>query len=147
MRSLAALTVLLGGARADTCAEGSYATTNESAWGRACAGWAPCPVGHYCVDGARHACPAGTYGASEKETSSTCTATCKAGAYCPAGSSTETPCPAGTYCPAGSEAPTLVQMGFYADDQRTKEHRCPRGSYCIQAVSYTHLTLPTIYSV
>ena len=49
------LLLLLGGARADTCAEGSYATTNESAWGRACAGWAPCPVGHYCVDGARHA--------------------------------------------------------------------------------------------
>ena len=40
--------------------------------------------------------------------------------------------PRGDVLPARLRAPTLVQMGFYADEKRTKEHRCPRGSYCIQ---------------
>ena len=63
-----------------------------------------CEPGAYCVNGTRHACPAGRFGVSTGETSSQCTAACDDGFFCPSGSANQGdhPCPQGYYCAAGS---------------------------------------------
>ena len=47
--------------------------------------------------GCRFECDAGTYGSTTTLTTSSCTAPCTIGHYCPKGSSTPTPCPINTY--------------------------------------------------
>lgn len=44
----------------------------------------PCPAGHYCVAGAKHACPVGRYESGSSKSS--CSGVCSAGYFCPAGS-------------------------------------------------------------
>ena len=44
-----------------------------------------CPKGSYCVDGVRHLCPAGHYGAMQQMTNQSCSGLCRPGWYCPAG--------------------------------------------------------------
>ena len=53
---------------------------------------APCPSGHYCLEGRRGEspeptqCPEGRYGAAEQQTDAQCSGPCPAGHFCPAGS-------------------------------------------------------------
>lgn len=88
-----------------------------------------CPVGHFCVDGIKHKCPAGRYGSRSGEHDPQCEAICRAGYYCPLGSyrADQVPCSIGIgsvlgsvvsapvipYCPAGSKLPTLPVHGYY----------------------------------
>ena len=83
-----------------------------------------CPVGHYCVDGRSHACPAGRYGSRYGENDPMCEGPCAAGFYCPAGSyrSNQIPCSMGAdlhvdpFCPVGSSTPSYAKDGFYTFD-------------------------------
>ncbi len=64
-----------------------------------------CPLGYYCVGGARVLCPAGRYGSTRGILLPTCTGVCEAGYYCPPGSvsSRERACGGyDVYCPEGS---------------------------------------------
>jgi hypothetical protein len=88
-----------------------------------------CPVGHYCVDGIKHECPAGRYGSRYGEHDSQCEGDCLAGYYCPSGSyrPDQVPCsvgagtalssivstPTNPYCPTGSKVPSFAPVGYY----------------------------------
>lgn len=75
-----------------------------------------CPRGSYCISGVRYLCPAGRYGGNIQSINSSCTALCRGGFYCPAGSSlsTQFQCDAtDIYCPEGSPAPIPVTTGYY----------------------------------
>jgi hypothetical protein len=50
----------------------------------------PCPAGHFCIDGVRQLCPAGTFGSSAQLSTPECNGRCMAGYYCVAGSMTPT---------------------------------------------------------
>ncbi|KAJ8604097.1 hypothetical protein CTAYLR_001751 [Chrysophaeum taylorii] len=104
-----------------------------------------CVVGTYCPgDGAAYACPGGTYGASIRLASASCSGSCEAGYWCPAGSTTsrsrlcgeELATPASVYCPAGSSRPTNVSEGRvstpYWDSiyARTNAVDCSDQDYC-----------------
>ena len=58
-------------------------------------------------------CDAPRYGNVQGLTSPECSGVCRAGYYCPAGSTSDTafPCGAGNYCPPGSGAPTPLPQG------------------------------------
>jgi hypothetical protein len=72
-----------------------------------------CEPGSYCIDGTRYRCPAGRYGDKHGETSNECSGLCKAGYYCPLGSSSPTQIECGSkpnvYCPESSAIPTYVR--------------------------------------
>ncbi|KAF0699237.1 Aste57867_10202 [Aphanomyces stellatus] len=105
----------------------------------------PCELGTYCIQGMKQKCPAGTYGMTPALSSSTCTANCPAGYFCPIGSATYAnhPClNATTYCPAGSSSPTGVSAGYstvLATDGRLRmdQIQCPTGSYCTHGVAHS----------
>lgn len=126
---------------ADICSEGTYLTSNASAWGP-CRGRAECGAGFYCVDGRRYACAAGTFGASPRLEDAACDGPCAAGYYCGAKSDTATQRACGgadVYCPAGSAAPSAVRAGYVAvggdsSTTRTGEEPCPAGSFCTYGV-------------
>ncbi|GMF24118.1 unnamed protein product [Phytophthora lilii] len=74
-----------------------------------------CEPGHYCVDGERHRCPAGTFGNRAGLTSSECSGVCAAGYYCPEGSIVAQAVACATsavFCPEGSAVPTLTDKGY-----------------------------------
>lgn len=75
-----------------------------------------CPPGSYCIDGIRELCPAGRYGTSVQMINSSCSGICRAGFYCPKGStiSSQIQCTAANiYCPEGSAEPLIVSLGYY----------------------------------
>ena len=82
---------------------------------------APCEKGSFCLGGVAAACPAGRYGGVDRETSPLCSGECRAGYYCPTGSTSATQRPCGgasVYCPEGSGAPIPVPPGFYSISQQ-----------------------------
>ncbi|CAN0109884.1 unnamed protein product, partial [Ectocarpus fasciculatus] len=56
-----------------------------------------CEPGYYCLDGVRHACPAGVFGDTKGLMDPNCTARCPVGYYCPERSEVPIPCPAGRF--------------------------------------------------
>lgn len=66
---------------------------------------------------ARYQCGAGRYGNTTTNSASTCNGACKAGYYCPAGSTsaTENYCTIGYYCPSGVGAPLNCGCNAYTD--------------------------------
>ena len=46
----------------------------------------PCPVGYYCMDGVKLACPGGRFGNATRMFERTCSGLCEPGYYCPANS-------------------------------------------------------------
>ncbi|KAG7377735.1 hypothetical protein PHYPSEUDO_011080 [Phytophthora pseudosyringae] len=76
--------------------EGFYAEGGEPT-GRRRSSIRPCNPGAFCVAGTSHRCPAGTYGATVRLSTSKCSGTCPVGHYCPKASTQPSPCPPGTY--------------------------------------------------
>jgi hypothetical protein len=76
-----------------------------------------CELGHYCVNGTRYNCPAGTFGGVWGLVNASCSGPCEEGYYCPAQShlATQQEC-GGTavFCPHGSGIPTSVSKGYYS---------------------------------
>ena len=102
-----------------------------------------CEIGHYCTQGRRYPCPAGTYGSETKLSSSTCTAICPKGYYCPKGTSSYQQLPCGrsaVYCPGGSEEPQIVAKGYYSNGgtsvTREEQVRCEVGHYCVDGIKH-----------
>lgn len=52
-----------------------------------CGAFSRCEKGHYCTNGVKFPCPAGSFGSSLEETSHLCSGPCPAGFFCPEGSS------------------------------------------------------------
>jgi hypothetical protein len=76
-----------------------------------------CEAGHYCVQGIRHPCPAGRFGASSGLDNARCSGPCAPGYYCPTGSSSKNEHACGgpeVYCPVGSPEPLHVGEGNYS---------------------------------
>mmetsp|Transcript_4786 Transcript_4786/g.9600 ORF Transcript_4786/g.9600 Transcript_4786/m.9600 type:complete len:915 (-) Transcript_4786:28-2772(-) len=114
-----------------------------------------CPRGSFCVKGVAHLCPAGTYGSVTGLTNSECSGPCKAGFYCPEGSTydAQIACPLGTfglggsgtaecsgrcrsgyYCPLASTSPTMFQCGG-------DFNYCPLGSGIPLNVTLNHYSV------
>ena len=100
----------------------------------------PCPVegqtrcGELCVDTSSNPLACGSCGVA-----------CSDGRVCVEGECEEPESDCRTLgCPQGSicDAQTAACVSGCADDEG-----CEGGAVCLDAVSYTHLTLPTIYSV
>lgn len=97
-----------------------------------------CTPGHYCSEGLRYACPAGTFGDLPEETRPTCAGQCAAGYFCELGSASpfnERCGGADRICPTGSPLPILVPAGYFsnedvAEDVRFSMAACPPGYYC-----------------
>jgi hypothetical protein len=80
-----------------------------------------CDVGHYCREGERRECPAGTYGGEEGLSERLCSGLCPLGFFCGTGSSGF----AGNLCPAG-------RYGNVAGlDTSECSGPCERGHYCV----------------
>lgn len=77
-----------------------------------------CDIGHYCSEGVRYACPAGTFGSVAGLETDSCTGSCKAGYFCPPGSTSPMQHLCGSpavYCPKGDpRSPILVPPGWYS---------------------------------
>lgn len=74
-----------------------------------------CEPGHFCVNGERFPCPAGTFGDTFGLTSSNCAGPCRPGFYCPERSIVSSAFPCGSsdlYCPEGSAMPTKATRGY-----------------------------------
>ena len=75
-----------------------------------------CESGHFCKNGVKRSCPAGTYGEMEGLSTFECSGICAAGYYCPPASTSaqERQCGAADFwCPDGSALPTHAAEGFY----------------------------------
>ena len=137
------------------CAPGYYCEANSSNEFEF-----PCPLGFYCENGQKFACPDGTYSLNKlaKNTGEcqNCQAgkfcvsgtqnACLAGSMCYSGSSTPTPdgsnpmigepCPVGYYCPQGTvNNPTVVALACNTGAYQPSPGQsncivCPAGSYC-----------------
>ena len=82
-----------------------------------------CPAGSYCLNGVRTLCPGGRFGAIQQMTQATCSGVCKAGWYCPPGSTSSTQEPCGdsdVYCPEGSQEPIKVPAGYYTVGEKAE---------------------------
>ena len=114
-----------------------------------------CPPGHYCPSGSAYptACSAGTFSPlvhlSVEAECQNCTSgmfcntsaltepsgPCKAGYYCPTGSSESSPsdffCPIGYVCPEASASPQLCPSGWFTNStHRYNCSVCPPGFFC-----------------
>ena len=143
------------GSASPTAASAGHFSIPESADPETRSGQELCPVGHYCVDGLKLVCPAGTFGATTGLTTASCSGPCRAGFYCPQGSTSATPRPCGGasfYCPEGSARPKSITTAYYSvglprtsaldgevdagvlgvDSSSTMvaQERCPPGYYC-----------------
>eukprot|EP00947_MAST-08B_sp_MAST-8B-sp1_P003749 g3749.t1 len=113
-----------------------------------------CPVGHFCIEGAKTLCPAGFYGDTQGVYQGNCTEgekQCEAGYRCEGGVRRDC---TGTgdgdasgdlakfYCPAETSARREVQSGYYSgppgafDSANTygrayEETQCEEGTYCV----------------
>lgn len=95
-----------------------------------------CEPGHYCIDGVKRQCPAGTY--SNIWGSTSCSAICPEGYYCPIGSIVPIACHSKSFCPKGSDRSHTISKYNYgitttnSDDMKNSmQALCPIGSYCI----------------
>jgi hypothetical protein len=136
-------------------AQGYYAVSPHFEEGGGFGGQKVCPRGSYCIEGMRHLCPAGRYGAHKQNSNASCSGLCTAGYFCGPGSVTDMQdrCPdAASYCPIGSPAPVLASTGYYtsghdpvnytfnvanyggsefAETARTNQTLCEPGFYCL----------------
>jgi hypothetical protein len=105
-----------------------------------------CPVGSWCPNGTTSGqfflCPPGSYGDRQGLTTSACSGRCKAGCFCPAGSTNACPrkCPAGFYCVQGTSndalvPPVVCPAGNYCPEGSAEPTRCPEGKYCPEGTS------------
>ena len=131
---------------ANSCYDGSY-MVQTMPFG-ACSGFRPCDAGHYCQEGLKFPCPAGSYGASTGLNNSTCSGKCSPGFYCPSGSVSSTTFFCGhpsVYCPEGSGDPLPAPSGYFTVDingvdspgsvsSRSAVVICPRGYYCLDGI-------------
>ena len=131
-----------------SCYIGSYQVDTEPF--NECSGWRDCEKGYYCISGNRYECPSGTFGETEKLSSSRCSGPCPKGYFCPKGSVTGTPCgKVNSYCPEASVAPIPVPVGYYSkssdgtvnvDDMssllRSDISICEEGFYCVDGIRY-----------
>ena len=77
---------------------------------------AVCPLGSYCIEGMRHACPAGRFGNVVGIVNASCSGMCTEGFYCPEGSTSSRQHPCGSaafYCPRGSAGPKRVSVSHF----------------------------------
>jgi hypothetical protein len=106
----------VGSARPVAVDEGYYATDSHVSEGAGFGLEAICPAGSFCLQGVRRPCPSGRFGATQQMMNASCTGVCRAGWYCPAGSTSTTQTPCGdsdVYCPEGSPQPLSVAVGHY----------------------------------
>ncbi|ETW03965.1 hypothetical protein H310_04372 [Aphanomyces invadans] len=101
----------------------------------------PCDPGSYCANGVKTKCPAGSFGITLGLTSSSCSGTCPAGSYCPAGTVEPLPCGhPSVMCPEGSAAPQAIASGFCGVGQtvltQTSSVVAPSGSYALEGQCY-----------
>ena len=96
-----------------------------------------CPVGHYCQEGNKYACPAGTYRETIKATSIDYCLSCKPGYYCEEGTGVFDDtilCVPGHYCPSGTDlvnmTSNICSPGHFCPQGADREIPCPAGSYC-----------------
>ena len=100
-----------------------------------------CEPGFFCVDGVKHHCPPGSYGAKGGLTNSNCSGLCAIGHYCPLGSARRGEKMCGSpdkYCPKGQPLPLNVSDGHFTvnrnQERRSDEKICPKGSYCVGGI-------------
>ena len=89
----------LGSANVSLTAVGYYAVAKP---GQLYFNESLCEPGRYCIGGVAQSCTAGRYGVDWGSTNASCTGVCRAGYYCPAGSTSPTQQPCGSvtaYCP------------------------------------------------
>lgn len=99
---------------------------------------AVCRPGSYCIDGIMRLCPNGTYGESEGLYSPECSGLCRAGYYCPWGSTDpkQRPCPAGRWGTAGMGSELCeggCSAGYYCPQSSTRHDQISCGAetlYC-----------------
>ena len=98
-----------------------------------------CEPGHWCILGARHECPAGTYGANPGLSTKECSGPCHSGYYCINGSTVPDQFECGAvsrYCPEGSGNWSTVPPGYYSVDLTTSpvirsgSEGCEWGHWC-----------------
>ena len=89
----------------DSCYRGRYKShtivsqsDEDYGWGE-CAGFVDCPRGYYCIEGLKHACPAGTFANETKQYTNACSGICPSGYYCPVNTIHPIPCGVGNFCP------------------------------------------------
>lgn len=112
-----------------------------------------CPKGHYCINGIKQVCTAGTYGGSEGLASENCTGLCDGGYYCGLASTSPKQNICGKnsnfYCPRGSSHQLSVATGYYSDqliDQvgYMSQKLCDRGYYLLTHFLFTYLFCPHV---
>jgi len=112
----------------------------------------PCDAGHYCRNGERNPCPAGSYGVQQYLTVENCNGKCLPGYFCPPGSNRNRQHACGgrhVFCPGGAKYPHTVSSGFYsynssliekeeADAGMTMswERQCEVGYYCVDGIKH-----------
>ena len=132
------------------------ASTSYTAAGTAYARWDACPVGSYCKDGVKTACPSGMTSSAGSVNKTDCKITCSAGQYLKANESACTTCPAGSYCSggtynfnssttqgltgtcqgrtkysaAGSSSCSTVSSGYYTTGCDSSNNKCTGQSQC-----------------
>lgn len=98
----------------------------------------PCEVGHYCVDGVRYRCQAGSYGNVLQQSLPQCSGFCQPGYFCPTASTSATQIACGDakyYCPGANGWPLIAPAGTYTNEDADEYHRtsikdCEPGYYC-----------------
>ncbi len=107
------------------------------------------PIGLYSISGLIYICPAGTYGATEGLSATSCSGPCnQPGWYCPAGSITPFQKACGSdnvYCPATTVAPLVVHDGYYTSDYEYEP--CPPGSWRPNVTHWIDANVPGLSGV
>ena len=96
-----------------------------------------CPVGHFCQNGEKTPCPAGTYRDKTLATSDAYCLPCKPGYFCEPGTGTfnnTNLCAEGHFCPTGTNQTAMnnneCTPGHFCPSGADREISCPLGSYC-----------------
>ncbi|KDO25587.1 hypothetical protein SPRG_08886 [Saprolegnia parasitica CBS 223.65] len=105
---------------------------------------AVCEPGHYCIDGVRSPCPAGTFGSAFGLTTPACSGQCAPGYHCPQGSLLATANECGsphTYCPEGSPHPQFIASGYCgvgtSATTQAAQALAPPGSFALEGQCYS----------
>ena len=93
-----------------------------------------CEPGHWCKDGIKNKCPAGSYGNEYGLWSVRCSGFCPAGFYCEEGVSDPIPCQANTYSVAGLDQ--CISCGPSSELIENSEMRCKDSRRCCQYRAY-----------
>jgi hypothetical protein len=134
------------------CKQGHYCPINSSSKnGTQIVMEILCPPGHYCNQGVKKKCPAGTFGSREGLNTRICSGLCHPGYYCEEGSVNPIPCGnRSVFCPVGSSTPIKVSEGKYSYNSSvfksgeeslynatmSWQKDCQPGHYCVSGVRY-----------